>query len=119
VLANILAENDIVLPECPLVRTPTGGYHRYLRVPKGYRVWGTVAMWPGVDILAQASNVVLAGSQTKDGTYTVLRGFDVPIPEAPIKLLKLIHKRQKPPTRVRRRLAPVDAGPAPSSLSPP
>ena len=94
-LGGVLEESDISLPQCPMVGTPSGGYHRYLLVPKGFRIHGKVAVWPGVDILAAGSNVILPESRTEAGQYHVLRSFEeCPIPEAPRAFIKLIRTAQ-------------------------
>jgi hypothetical protein len=95
VLGELLEEHSIDLPPCPTVQSATGGFHRYLLVPKGIRIHSSVALWPGVDILAAGSNVILPGSRVETGTYRMLRSFsECPIPEAPRALWKLIRAAQ-------------------------
>jgi hypothetical protein len=95
-LCELLLEHDIFLPKCPFVQTASDGRHWYLLVPKGFRVRSCVGLWPGIDILAAGSSVILPGSRTIAGEYRALRSFDeCPIPEAPVALIKLIRKAQK------------------------
>jgi hypothetical protein len=96
-LWGLLEEHNITFPIGPIVRTPSGGFHRYMLVPKGSPVRTTVSLWPGIDILAAGSSVVLPGSHTAAGEYQLLRSFeDFPIPEVPRAFLRLMRKLQKP-----------------------
>jgi len=55
-----------------------------LLVPTGYPIRSNVALWPGIDILAAGSSVILPGSRTEVGEYRALRTFDeCLIPKAP------------------------------------
>ena len=55
-----------------------------------------VALWPGIDILANGSSVILPGSRTEAGEYCAVRSFEeCAIPEAPRAFLKLIRTAQK------------------------
>jgi hypothetical protein len=93
VFCDLLLEFDIELPDCPFVQTPTDGRHRYFLVPNGYRIRSSIGLWPGVDILAVDSSVILPGSRTHAGKYLALRSFEeCPIPFAPVALVKLIRK---------------------------
>jgi Bifunctional DNA primase/polymerase, N-terminal len=86
----------IVLPPSPTVQTASGGFHRYFLVPKWFRVPSSICLWPGIDILAAGSNVILPGSRTVAGPYRVLRSFDArPIPDAPRAFIKLIRQAQR------------------------
>jgi hypothetical protein len=65
-------------------------------VPKWFRIRSSTSLWPGIDILAAGSNVILPGSRTTAGQYRALRSFEeCPIPEAPRKFIKLIRRAQK------------------------
>jgi hypothetical protein len=79
-----------------MVRTATHGFHRYLAVPKCFPIRTRVALWPGIDILAAGSSVVLPGSRTDDGEYCELRTFEeCAIPEAPREFVRLIRALQR------------------------
>jgi hypothetical protein len=94
-LGSLLEDADTTLPTCPIVRTGSGGFHRYFRVPKGFPVRPSVALWPGIDILAAGSSVILPGSRTDAGEYRALRSFDeCAIPEAPRTFIKLIRSTE-------------------------
>ena len=99
---EMLEEHNITLPPCPMVATPTGGFHRALLAPKFFPVCKRISLWPGVDILAAGSNVILPGSRTDDGIYRALRSFtECPIPEAPEEFAKLIRQSQRGKNRSR------------------
>lgn len=111
VLYSLLEDAEITLPPCPVVQTASGGFHRYLIIPKGFRIRPRVGLFPGIDVLAAVSNVILPGSRTSTGDYRALRSFEEsPIPEAPRALMKLIRDAQTPPSRQSRLRA------SPSSL---
>jgi hypothetical protein len=96
VLYSLLEDAEITVPRCPVVRTASGGFHRYLIIPKGFRIRPRVALFPGIDILTAVSNVILPGSRTSAGDYRALRSFEEsPIPEAPRALMKLIRDAQR------------------------
>lgn len=98
-LGGLLADHDISLPPCPMSITATGGFHRYLLMPKRFPVRSSIGLWPGIDILAAGSSVILAGSRTQAGEYKAARSFDeCPIPEAPLALIKLIRATQRTKT---------------------
>jgi hypothetical protein len=55
-----------------------------------------VSLWPGIDILAAGSSVILPGSRTDAGEYRAIRSFEqCTIPEAPLTLVRLIREVQK------------------------
>jgi hypothetical protein len=94
-LGSLLEDSDITLPLGPIVQTPSGGFHRYLLVPKGLPIRPRVALWPGIDILSAGSSVILPGSRTDRGDYRALRTLDEwTIPEAPRQFVKLIRSTQ-------------------------
>ena len=94
-LGSLLEDSDTTLPPCPTVQTGSGGFHRYLLVPKGLPIHPQVGLWPGIDILAAGSSVILPGSRTDAGEYRALRSFEeCSIPEAPRSFVKLIRKAQ-------------------------
>jgi hypothetical protein len=96
ILYGILEEHGITLPPCPTVQTATGGFHRYFLVPRWLPVRSAIGIWPGIDILAAGSSVILTGSRTDDGQYRALRSFkDCPIREAPKAFIALIREAQK------------------------
>jgi len=95
-LGSLLEDCQTTLPPCPFVQTASGGFHRYLVVPRGHRIRPTVTIWPGIDVLAAGSSVILPGSRTEAGEYRAVRTFDeCPIPEAPRAFVSLIRKAQK------------------------
>jgi hypothetical protein len=99
-LASLLQEHDIRLPPCPMVMTASWGFHRYLLVPKRLPIRSRIGLWPGIDVLAAGSNVVLAGSRTEAGQYKMVRSFEeCPIPEAPLAFVKLIRARLRAKAR--------------------
>jgi hypothetical protein len=94
-LGSLLEESQTTLPPCPMVQTGSGGCHRYLLAPRGFRIHSTVALWPGIDILAVGSSAILPGSRTDAGEYRAIRSFEeCPIPEAPREFMKLIRRVQ-------------------------
>src|ERR1039457_50362 len=96
ILGSLLEDTDTILPPCPMVRTASGGFHRYLLVPRGFRIRPTVALWPGIDVLATGSSVILPGSRTEAGAYREVRSFEeCPIPEAPRPFISLIRGLQR------------------------
>ena len=55
------------------------------------------AIWPGVDLLAAGSNVILPGARANNGKYTILRGFnECEVPEAPVAFIKLLRDAPRP-----------------------
>jgi hypothetical protein len=95
ILYGLLEEHAITLPLCPMVETASGGFHRYLLVPKWLPIRRAISLWPGIDILAAGSSVILPGSRTVAGRYKPLRSFEeCPIPEAPRELIRLIRQAQ-------------------------
>ena len=56
-----------------MVRTASGGFHRYLLVPSGYRIHSTVALWPGIDVLTAGSSVILPGVEPMANTARCVR----------------------------------------------
>jgi hypothetical protein len=94
-LGSLLEDSEINLPPCPTVQTGSGGFHRYFLVPKWFPIRPMVALWPGIDILAAGSSVILPGSRTEAGEYRALRSFEeCSIPEAPRAFVKLIRRAQ-------------------------
>jgi hypothetical protein len=84
-LCSVLEEHDIWLPEAPTTQTCNFGRHIFFLSPTGLEVRSCVRLWPGVDLLATGSNVILPGAKVRDGVYTSLRGFNrCAIPEAPV-----------------------------------
>src|SRR5262249_25503175 len=95
VLGSLLADSETSLPPCPTVQTGSGGFHRYFLVPEWFPIRSRVALWPGIDILAVGSSVILPGSRTEAGEYRALRSFEeCSIPEAPRTFVKLIRRAQ-------------------------
>ena len=119
---GLLEDHDIRLPPCPTVQTPSIGFHRYYLMPKGFRVRTAIGLWPGVDILAAGSNVILPGSRTESGEYRELRSFrECPIPEAPRALVKLIREAERTKRNtirsVQKRPLPLSMGDGPEVSS--
>jgi hypothetical protein len=109
-LCSLLDERDITLPPAPTTQTCTGGYHLYLLAPDGATVEPRVGAWPGVDILAGQSNVILPGSTLRAGTYTLLRGFER-IPEAPGAFVDMLESTPRKQARPAPKIAVPTDGP--------
>ena len=94
------------LPDCPRVRTGSGGQHLYFRHPGG-RVKSRVGILPGIDIRADGAYVVGVGSGHKSlKPYRWLHNMTpdkVPLPTLPEAFLKLIESGSplKPETELR------------------
>lgn len=93
------------LPEGPLVRTPSGGFHFWLRLPEGLEVKSFDGWLPGVDILANGHWTILPPTfiNEKGKQYEFIRSC--PVPEVPGWLLEDIEAR-----RETRRLRPGSGG---------
>ena len=57
----------------PTVRTPSGGYHIYLKLPTNgeskYKLKKNIHQYPGIDFLSEGTACVIVGGQTKSGKY--------------------------------------------------
>jgi len=91
-------------PDCPTVRTGSGGYHYYMRVPDGVDMPRNSAsgLAPGVDIRSEGGYVVAPGSMHRSGNaYEWAEFEDEPIPDAPVwliaKLASLVSERKNNP----------------------
>lgn len=74
------------LPATRTTRTPTGGAHFFLRVPRGLRVQNSVGVLAdGIDIRAAGGYVIAPGSIIDGKPYVLER--DVPMADAPDWLL--------------------------------
>jgi hypothetical protein len=61
------------LPETLTIRTPTGGLHKYFRVPADIRVANSASkIQPNVDVRGEGGYVVAPGSETERGVYKVI-----------------------------------------------
>jgi hypothetical protein len=96
-----------VWPDCPTVRTGSGGYHYYLRVPDGVDLPKNSAssIGEGVDIRSQGGYVIAPGSRHRTGgIYEWAEFEDEALPDAPAWLIARIaasvaprHATQKGP----------------------
>ena len=80
-------------PDCPTVRTGSGGWHYYMRTPSGVELPknSASAIAPGVDIRSEGGYVIAAGSTHRTGgRYTWAEFEDDPLPEAPAWLIARI-----------------------------
>lgn len=84
-MANLVIENK-VMPETLTVRTGGGGLHYYLASPTP--VPSPSPLLPGIDIRGVGGQVVLPGSVSGKGTYTI--EVNAPIADAPEWVLELI-----------------------------
>lgn len=78
------------IPETPTVRTISGGLHAYFKYPKDLEARNTTGLWPGVDIRAEGGFVVAPPTRSGEGSYTWVKGLDVPIAELPGWLSELL-----------------------------
>lgn len=86
----------IDLSQYPCVRTGSGGFHWYMRVPEGVRVKNELPEYPGVEFKAFGRQVVAAGSIHPNGqTYAWTNAIDE-TPLAPEALLDKIRKPLRP-----------------------
>lgn len=92
-LDAILDDNDVHLPPAPTTQTPNEGRHIYLLAHGDFRARHQISAWPGIDILAANSNVILPGSRSVFGNYRQSRGFDH-LPEAPARFMEVLAERQ-------------------------
>ena len=88
-------EREYDLPQSYRVRTPTGGYHVYLRLPAGLYISNSVSWLPegldGIDIRGNAHQAyVLGAGSTIDGKKYAPIGSPKDIADCPEKLLELI-----------------------------
>ena len=88
------------LPNCPTVRTGSGGRHLYLAVPPGVTVRSRVGLRPGIDVRGKGCYAVAAGSTHASGrTYLWENGktpSQLAVPVCPDWLLDLISERRSP-----------------------
>ena len=80
VLAEMVDYNE-PLPEGPVVKTGSGGEHRYFRpfAPKN----SVSKVGKNLDVRTTGGQVVLPPSSNGNGTYEVVSPFTLPLPEAP------------------------------------
>jgi hypothetical protein len=72
-LDDVLVTEQDLLRMSPTVRTPSGGFHIYLKLPNscnGARFRKTLnKIYPGIDFLTKGSQCVIPGSKTDKGEY--------------------------------------------------
>lgn len=84
------------LPETRTVRTPSGGRHRYYRVPADRRVPNSCSkLSPGLDIRGDGGYVAAPPSATDQGAY-ICENPGAPIADAPPWLIELATKPRAP-----------------------
>jgi putative DNA primase/helicase len=83
----------LTLPEAPLVRTPSGGYHLWFRLPVGLEVRSWDGWLPGVDVLANGHWAAVPPTFVNDSgrAYEFLRSGATP--EAPEWFLEQVSQR--------------------------
>lgn len=104
-----VAQHAALFPATVTATTPSGGTHRYYRLPAGAQV-GKVSLAPGVDIMGTGGSVLAPGSRTSNGSYAWAPGSspdETDMAEAPPELLQAIQAASPPPA------------PPPSALPPP
>ena len=88
---RLIADLDITLT--PNVRTASGGWHCYLRLPAAMPLAIALDEYPNVDFLSKGRQVVIAGSTTEIGDYTPVNpgalGWDFAKPCPPALLAAL------------------------------
>ena len=65
-------QQDLDIHLFPTVRTPSGGFHVYLKIPKGFEgkdFKKNVREYPGIDFLTEGSQCVIPSSVVKKGEY--------------------------------------------------
>lgn len=89
-LREFLDTYDIELPKTMVVKTPSGGYHYYFKLPETYNETQFIqnhSQLEGVDFQTHGRYVVAAGSQIDGKYYEVVR--DVELAELPEKWLEM------------------------------
>lgn len=88
------------LPTCPMVRTGSGGSHRFFRLPAGVEVRNSVRdLGPGLDVRGEGGYVVAPPSiHPTGGRYLWTRAprQGEPLPEAPAWIVERVRKREAP-----------------------
>ena len=95
-LSAFLKEKEIKLPETFTVHTPSGGIHRYYKA-SGYR--SKNKFLPAVDIKSNGGYVVIQGSSTDKGTYTLLNGSLSTIANLPEEFKNVYNEKVTPRTK--------------------
>lgn len=93
-----LARQGFHLPEGPIAESAGGGAHHWLRVSQ--RVGKKGSFLPGVDLLGEATSVVVPPSRTPTGRYTWITpppGRLADLPPAPSWLLAVLRGKEAPP----------------------
>jgi len=65
-LCEFLGVDDLA-ETCPTVVTGSGGFHYYLRKPKGIKIRETIDRFPGIEFKTKGRQVVTAGSKHPNG----------------------------------------------------
>lgn len=84
---------DDLADHCPTVITGSGGYHYYMKIPKGLHIRETIEQFPGIEFKTKGRQVVAAGSKHPNGKFYEWDEFSPKfgtIFKAPKKLLKLL-----------------------------
>lgn len=79
-------------PETFTVRTPSGGIHRYFKA-EGFASKNRFR--PALDVKSNGGYVVIAGSYTDKGSYTIIK--DAPIAECPLWFENVYNRRVREP----------------------
>lgn len=87
----------IKLSDFPCVRTGSGGFHWYMRLPEGVRVKNELPAYPGIEFKGHGRQVVAAGSIHPNGnSYEWINTVRFPAPPVPEALLSVIQKPLRP-----------------------
>jgi hypothetical protein len=91
--AAAMRARGIELPKSHVQRSPTGGYHVFMRYPAGSGITTGIDLFhdeSGVDWRGEGGYVLGAGSVTENGTYTRLGDWTGEYPECPPELVALL-----------------------------
>jgi len=92
--------------QCPVVKTPSGGYHLYFQ--EEARVAQTQNEETNIDVRAEGGYIVAPGSVVKGKYYYIIEGDICKIPKMPEELIQFMEKNykgsggSKPKTRVKK-----------------
>jgi len=97
-------------PKTFTVRTPTGGFHYFYKIPAGLKIGSDnkdrPVFGPGIDLKAWHGFVVGPGSKTELGTYEIVK--DVPLADLPPWAFERMKLRGERPEKYTEPLQPWD-----------
>lgn len=89
-------QNDLNISLNPILKTPRGGFHIYLKIPlelQHFKIKKTLKEYPGIDFLSEGSYCLIEGCETKDGIYSWIDDLmEYEEIEAPLELIQFIGK---------------------------